>query len=29
MANKELNGLSMCAVGSGTTIDHVETYAHC
>jgi hypothetical protein len=25
--NKELNGLSMCALGSGTTIDHVEAYA--
>ena len=24
---KELNGLSMCALGSGTTIDHVEAYA--
>ncbi len=25
--NKEFNGLSMCALGSGTTIDHVEAYA--
>ena len=25
--NKELNGLSFCAVGRGTTIEHVETYA--
>ncbi len=24
---KELNGLSMCALGRGTTIDHVEAYA--
>jgi hypothetical protein len=27
LANKELNGLSLGAVGSGTTIDHVEAYA--
>lgn len=27
LANKELNGLSLCAVGSGTTIEHVEIYA--
>ncbi|HRT56810.1 MAG TPA: hypothetical protein P5038_09295, partial [Candidatus Paceibacterota bacterium] len=27
LQNKELNGLSLCAVGSGTTIDHVEVYA--
>jgi hypothetical protein len=27
MQNKELNGLSLCAVGRGTTIDHVECYA--
>jgi hypothetical protein len=27
LANKELNGLSMAAVGSGSTIDHVEAYA--
>ena len=27
LANKELNGLSMCALGNGTTIDHVEAYA--
>ncbi len=27
LANKELNGLSLGAVGSGTTIDHVELYA--
>jgi hypothetical protein len=26
-SNKELNGLSMCAVGRGTTIEFVETYA--
>lgn len=25
--NKELNGLSLCALGNGTTIDHVEAYA--
>ncbi len=25
--NKELNGLSLCAVGRGTVIEHVETYA--
>ena len=28
LPNKELNGLSLGAVGRGTTIDHVETYAH-
>jgi hypothetical protein len=27
LANKELNGLSMCALGSNTVIDHVEAYA--
>ncbi len=27
LQNKELNGLSLGAVGSGTTIDHVEVYA--
>ena len=27
LQNKELNGLSLCALGSGTTIDHVEAYA--
>jgi hypothetical protein len=26
-SNKEINGLSLCAVGSGTTIEYVESYA--
>jgi hypothetical protein len=27
LPNKEINALSLCAVGSGTTIDHVECFA--
>jgi hypothetical protein len=26
--NREMNGLTLCAVGSGTTIDHVEVFAN-
>jgi hypothetical protein len=26
--NREMNGLTLCAVGSGTTVDHVEIFAN-